>query len=161
MSPAVTDVLANFSSVPESVRDDYMPLIERFIVLLYSRTSTALTVNEARQELFSKKSRAIENILPTQDALLQHKKCAVHQAGHVWESALIAKPQIPSRQEWCWRREGSEWKPVWTVLPQVQESCYELTHCRCKKGCTGQCKCRKASLKCTALCKCGGHCQDD
>ena len=89
-----------------------MPLIERFVVLLYSRTSTALTVNEARQEIFSKKSRAIENIPPTQAALLQLTKRAVYQAGHVWGSSLIAKPQIPSPQEWGWRREGSEWKPV-------------------------------------------------
>ena len=57
--PAVTDVLVDLSSVPESIPDDYMPLIERFVVLLYSRTSTALKVNEARQELFSEKSRAI------------------------------------------------------------------------------------------------------
>ena len=49
--PAATDVLADLSSVPESIPDDYMPWIERFVVLLYSRTSTALTVNEARQEL--------------------------------------------------------------------------------------------------------------
>ena len=51
-----------------------MPLIERFVVLLYSRISTALTVNEARQELFSKKSRDIKNIPPTQAALLQCTK---------------------------------------------------------------------------------------
>ena len=135
-----------------------MPLIERFVVLLYSRTSTALTVNEARQELFSKKSRAIENFPPTQAALLQH---TAYHSGHMWASALIAKSQIPSPQEWGWRREGSEWKPVWTVLPQAQQSCYELIHCGCKKGCTGQCKCRKATLKCIVLCNCGGHCQDD
>ena len=77
-------------------------------------------MNEARQELLSKKSGAIENIPPTQAALLQRTKRAVYQAGHVWGSALIAKPQIPSPQEWRWRREESEWKPVWTVLPPVQ-----------------------------------------
>ena len=115
-------------------------MIERFVVLLYSRTSTALTVNEARQEHFSKKSRAIKNILSTQASHLQHMKCTAYQAEHVRGSALIAKPQIPSRQEWGWRREESEWKLVWTVLPQGQESCYELIHCGCKKGCTGQCK---------------------
>ena len=98
--PAVTDVLADLSSVPESIPDDYMPLIERFVVLLYSITSTALTVNEARQELFSEKSRAIEKNPPTQAALFQHTKRAVYQAGHVWGSALIDKPQIPSPQEW-------------------------------------------------------------
>ena len=96
MFPAVTDVLADLFSVPESITDDYMPLIERFVVLLYSRTSTPLTVNEARQELFSKKSRAIENIPPTQAA---HKACCL--SGRICVgSALIAKPQIPSPQEW-------------------------------------------------------------
>ncbi len=28
----------------------------------------------------------------------------------------------------------------------------------CKKGCTRWCKCVKASLKCAALCHCGGEC---
>ena len=98
--PAVTDVLADSSLVPESIPDDYMPLNERFVVLLYSRTSAAVTVNVARQELFLKKSRAqIENIPPTQAALLQHTKRAVYQASHVGGSALIAKPQIPSPQK--------------------------------------------------------------
>ena len=31
---AVTDVLADLSSIPESIPDDYMPPIERFVVLL-------------------------------------------------------------------------------------------------------------------------------
>ena len=77
-----------------------MPLNERFVALLYGRTSTAVTVNEARPELFLKKSSAIENIPPTQTALLQHTKRAVYQASNVWGSALIAKAQIPSPQEW-------------------------------------------------------------
>ena len=159
--PQITDVLAELSSIPESISEGNMLLIERFVVLLYCRTSTAMTVNEARQELFSKKSRTFDNIPPTQAPLFQHTKRAAYQAGHVWGRALIAKPQIPSPQEWGWKRVGSEWKPVWTVLSQAQESCYELVHCGCKKGCTGQCKCLKASLKCTALCNCGGHCQEE
>ena len=32
-------------------------------------------------------------------------------------------------------------------------------HCGSKKGCTRQCKCVKAALKCTALCFCQGECQ--
>ena len=58
-------------------------------------------MNEARQELFSKKSRAVEKIPPTQAALLQHTKRAAYQAGHAWGSALNSKPQIPSPQEWA------------------------------------------------------------
>ena len=68
--PEITDVLADLSSIPESIPEEYMPLIERFVVLLYSKTSTAIAVNEARQELFSKKSRTLDHIPPTQAALL-------------------------------------------------------------------------------------------
>ena len=110
--PATTDMLADLSSVPESFLDDCMPLIERFVVHLCSRTSTALTVTEARQVLFSKKSRAMENIPPTQVAFLHHTKRAAYQAGHVWGSSLITKLQILSPQEWDRKREGREWKPV-------------------------------------------------
>ena len=49
--PAVPGVLVDLSSVQKSIPDDYMPLIERFVVLLQSRTSTALKVNEATRGL--------------------------------------------------------------------------------------------------------------
>lgn len=63
-----------FQRVPP---DNYMPLIERFIVLLYSRTSTALNVNGARQELFSKKSRAIEHSANSSCPNAAHKACCL------------------------------------------------------------------------------------
>ena len=93
--PAVTDVLADLFSLPESIPDDYMPLIERFVVLFYNRTSTALTVNEAHKS----SSQRNQGLSKTFRQLKLHTKRAVYQAGHVWESALIAKPQIPSQQE--------------------------------------------------------------
>ena len=37
--PAVNDVLADLPPVPESIPDDYMPLIEKFVAVLYSCTS--------------------------------------------------------------------------------------------------------------------------
>ena len=44
--------------------------IERFIVLLYNKTSTQVKVNEARRKLFCKRNKPLENLPPTQDALL-------------------------------------------------------------------------------------------
>ena len=41
------------SETPEAITDDCMGEIERFVVLLYSRTSQLLTVNAARKQLFS------------------------------------------------------------------------------------------------------------
>ena len=63
--PQITDVLAELSTIPKSISEGNMLLIERFVVLFYCRTSTAMTANEARQELFSKKSRTFDNIPPT------------------------------------------------------------------------------------------------
>ena len=137
-----------------------MALIERFVVLLYSRTSSQTTVNKARQELSSKGNRT-ENIPPTQAALLQHTRRAVYQAGHIWGNAPVPKPTLPSPSDWGWQKIENEWKAVWTLLPQAQQICYKLIHCGCKKGCTRICKCVRASPVCTALCNCGGACNQD
>ena len=146
------------ASVPEAIPEQAMALIERFVVLLYSRTSSQTAVNKARQDLFSKGNRTLENIPPTQAALLQHTKRAVYQAGHIWTNVLVLKPVLRRPSDWGWERDVNGWKPVWTLLPQAQQICYELIHCGCKKGCTGRCKCVRASLVCTALWNCGRAC---
>ena len=159
--PQITDTFAMLAAVPDEIPEEAMGVIERFVVLLYSRASSQMTVNKARQDLFSKGKRTIENIPPSQAALLQHTKRAVFQAGHIWANALVPKPTLPSPSDWRWEKDGKGWKPVWTLLRQAQQMCYELIHCGCKKGCTRRCKCVKASLACTALCDCGGACNQD
>ena len=134
-----------------------MAMIERFVILLYDRTSNLAKVNEARQELFSKKSRTLEKTPPTQAALLQHTKRAVYQGGYVWAQTISTQPVLPSPSEWGWQRDDKAWIPVWTP-PQMKDTCYELIHCTCKTPCTGRCKCVKASLPCTGLCNCSGNC---
>ena len=52
--------------------------IERFVVLLYNRTSRISTVNECRKYLFARKGQLLEGILPTSDALIQHLKRALY-----------------------------------------------------------------------------------
>ena len=50
--------------------------IEKFVILMYDRASDVLEINEARKELFTKKSRSLENIPPTQAAVKEHTKRA-------------------------------------------------------------------------------------
>ena len=66
-----------------------MEEIERFVVLLYSRTSQLLTVNAARKQLFSNRNRKLENLPPSKAALYQHVKRASFQAGYIWGQGLI------------------------------------------------------------------------
>ena len=68
-----------------------------------------------------------------------------------WNQALIPDPDLPSPAAWGWKKDQTGWQPVWTTLPEASQSCSELIiRCGCKKGCTGRCKCFKATLKCIA-----------
>ena len=137
-----------------------MNLLERFVVLLYCRTSEDFSVNAARKDLFTKKGRSIDSIPPTQASLIQHTKRTTYQGGFSWGHTTNSNPYLPSPCDWGWAKDGNQqWQPHWTDLPEAAKSCRELLYCQCKKGCSGNCKCKKESLKCTAMCKhCGGEC---
>ena len=97
--PQLTDVISALMARPEGVEDS-MAVIERFVTLLYDRTSNLMQVNDARKDLFSRKSRSLDKIPPTGAALLQHTKRAVYQAGHIWSQADVTEPVIPSPSAW-------------------------------------------------------------
>ena len=141
--------------------DTWLERVERFVVLLYDRTSSQMSVNDARMQLFTQKGRTIDGLPPTKAALVQHTMRAAYQAGHCWAQAMVASPELPSPSEWGWNKTtDGEWEVNWTTLPEATQACRELIRCGCKKGCRGRCKCQKAALECTALCSCGGLCGD-
>ena len=155
--PEVTEAFHEIQQMSGDVSELSLSRVERFVVLMYDRTSDTMEVNEARKQLFTQKSRTLENIPPTKAALMQHIKRAAYQA-NIWNNALVPDPELPSPSDWGWVKEAAGWQPLWTTLPEASKSCYELIHCGCKKGCGRRCKCSKAALKCTALCTCSGDC---
>ena len=124
--PELTPVLQTLQSSPEFITDGSMSVVERFVVLLYDRTSNLMKVNDARQELFSKKSRQLDGIPPTRAALEQHVRRAVFQGGYVWGQTLHPKQVLPSPSEWGWKCQNNRWSPYWTALAQAKNICYEL-----------------------------------
>ena len=79
----VTTVLLKLWNQPSlNEVKDAMPILERFTVLLCSRSSNSLTTNECKRELFCQ-GRAIDNIPPTRAALWKHVFRAACYAGHV------------------------------------------------------------------------------
>ena len=142
--PEITDAFLFLASAPKEVSVNTMEVIERFVVLLYYRTSTCTDVNTERKRLFAQKGRPIEGIPPTQAALEQHIKRATYQSGYCWGQTLIPHCKLPSPCSWGWIENESHYEPLWTTLPEAAKSCYELISCKCKKGCGGRCKCRKA-----------------
>lgn len=157
--PELTPVLRVLIGAPNEVTEECMRVLERFVVLLYDRTSSLMSVNEARKELFPKRSK-LDSIPPTRAALEEHVKRAVFQGGHVWGQALLPHPVLPSPSNWGWQKQTNLWTPYWTALSQAKDTCYELIRCGCKVTCRGRCKCVKANLACTGLCNCGGNCHE-
>lgn len=156
--PEVSKTFAYLSAMPDEVSPAELKTVERFVILLYDRTSDCVDVNSARKNQFTKKGRSIDRIPPTQAALEQHIKRAIYQAGYVWRQSLVLDPILPCPSNWGWIRDrNNSWQPLWSVLPEAAKSCFELIHCGCKKGCKRQCKCVKAGLVCTALCACDGQ----
>jgi len=157
--PQLTPTFVSLSRAPAQISQDDMDQIERYVVLLYQRTSALCHVNEARKQLFTN-NRKMENIPPTLHALEQHVKRAVYQAGHIWGQSLVGKPNVPSPDIWGWERvkDDSPWTPCWSTLPEAAKGCQELLKCGCKKECTKRCTCVKANLPCTQLCFCSGQC---
>ena len=154
--PELTDALLTLARAPTGIPKASIQAIERFVILIYDRTSTCTDINKARKKLFAKKSSVLR-IPPTRAVLEQHVKRAAFQGGHVWGQTLLPQPGLPSSCSWGWIKTDELYEPHWTTLPEASKSCYELVSCGCKKGCVG-CKCKKAALQCTALCHCEGEC---
>ena len=61
--------------------DNSISAIESFFCLMYDKTTYISNVTNSRQMLFMKKSKTVDNIPPTKNALIQNVKWAVYHAG--------------------------------------------------------------------------------
>lgn len=153
--PQANDTFRQLSSPCVDITEDQMRVIEQFVVLLYDRSSSEMSVNKARKIMFAEKNRSYDAIPPTREALIQHVRRATYQAGHIWGQALQAKPALPLPITWGWKVDDDGTLTIhWTDLRAVAEQCQALKKCQCKTECGGRCTCKKSALPCTSLCAC-------
>ena len=86
----VTETFINWACNPFEVLNVDSQMLERLTVLIYDKTSQHNFVNEVRKESFCPKSPSVDRLRPTQDALLQHSRRAVYQAG-TWTISMQAQ----------------------------------------------------------------------
>ena len=67
---------------------DNIQKLERLTVILYDKWSPSFSINETRKLLFCHENRSMEKLPPTHDALLQHVRRAVYQAGQTLSKHL-------------------------------------------------------------------------
>jgi len=51
----VSDVFAKLSQYPLTVDDEDLQILEKFVVIMYNRSSTAKGVDDARLDMFARK----------------------------------------------------------------------------------------------------------
>ena len=159
--PEITDTFLLLMDNPSllTIESVHMQQLERFTVLMYSKGCGITRVNDAMMHLFTHGLRSLDDIPPTQAALYQHIKRALLQAAFIWQQSCCRLQDLPNPSEWGWVEDDKkQWKPFWTTLANASEACAVLLNCGCLKACVGNCKCAKAGLKCTTLCKCEGGC---
>lgn len=78
-----SNALLAIPDAPQDAPDKTFANLERFTGLLYNRTIGLPEFNEARNELFVKRGREMEELSLTNDALQLHTKRAVYQGGHI------------------------------------------------------------------------------
>ena len=121
--------LRNQSSLSEV--KDAMPTLERFTVLLYSRSSNALITNECRWELFSQ-GKAINNIPPTGAVLWKRAPRSILCRPRVG-SVLDGNSSTAIDRGMGWKYDSGKLIPDWTDLPEASSAVRDLIKCRCNQ----------------------------
>ena len=117
-----TATFIRLSQTPTTLQPQDLEGIERFVVLSDVRSSSVLSVNEARRWLFTKKGKTVETIPPSQNALVQHILRVVYQTGFVGKTSLEKQQNLLDVKEWGWKcNEYSHgYEPLWIQSPKYQ-----------------------------------------
>ena len=91
---------------------EHFKFLEHFTVIMYDTTSSLESLKECRRALFCQKGNSIDNIPPTQAALLQHSKRAIYQDG------IGQQPTKPQKMTCHLQSFGDGQSPVEPGIPQ-------------------------------------------
>lgn len=106
--PEVWPLFKHLPSAPEAISEVDMALIERFVIVLYTRASSDVYVNVARKRMFTHRNRQIDNIPPPRSAILQ-----LSGRSHM-EANIVS----PSHCGWVKSAER-HWVSRWSLLSEV------------------------------------------
>lgn len=120
-----------------------------FLTALYSPKANDTSLNKIRYEIFSKSlvkpTFNLASLPPTNTAAAQHILRVYHQIQGWYD-----RPQDPL--SWGWRKTDHGLLPTMNTKDPAPPEILNTVSCRCAKGCTGKCSCRKVGMKCSTIC---------
>ncbi|CAE1268792.1 unnamed protein product [Acanthosepion pharaonis] len=122
-------VFSKLSLYPPVVDDEDIETLEKFVVMMYGRFSTAEDIDDARLDMFARKQRSYEAMSSIRAAQKKHvKRC-------IWCQSAVRQPETQTHSNCCWTKKGDLSQIVWSELQPIAESCQQLTKCGCKSKC--------------------------
>ena len=147
--PEVIAEFANLTNSPFLATDRLIAMASKFVCRLYSsdtspatqtgNTSNSNDINVVRMEVFCQKTKDVERIPPTADAVLQHLKRSSYQAS-IWNAAHISEMSVPNPELHGWMVEDGKLVPIWVTTPMAKDVFNTEIKCSCTKVCSA-CKC--------------------
>ena len=89
--PEASEVFAKLRMYPPVIGDEEKKVLERFVIIVYDRSSSTTDIDSIRLDMFARKQKSYDAIPPTSAALDYHTKRAAYHAGCIWG-------QAPTRQ---------------------------------------------------------------
>lgn len=134
------------------------PKLDRNASWLYWGDTEKDILNSLHYQLFTKLATnmkvTLAYLLPMGDAASHHSYRTYHQV----QKWLGNK----NPTDWGWKIDDQGLIPISTNMDPAPENLLHLISCTCRKRCKRGCSCRKAGLKCSALCtvSCGKSCHN-
>lgn len=129
---------------------------ERFLLALYGANhEDNISLDAYRYQCFvrslTKSKFNIASLPPTVAAARQHSFRTYYQVQQ-WQGV---KENV---EKWGWKQGKTGLTPVTTLKDPAPEKLLKFISCKCKKGCTAACGCRKVGLQCSVICAfCNGQ----
>ena len=129
--PELSGVVNNLLNDPSVFDSDpnIFCLFERFMIVCYSKVSSATTLDEARLKLFETGTKVLETLPPTTAAYYQHCRRTILQGAFLWRQCFIAMMDVPLNSGWEWAWDGTKWVPLWTTKKVASAVCEFLKKC--------------------------------
>ena len=90
--PEINETFVRLSQFPVCLEEKDIQILEKFIVLLYDKSSTTESLDATGKLLFMHKNSQFDFLPPTFAALMQHISRAVYQASIIWGQAFEQEP---------------------------------------------------------------------
>jgi len=135
--------------------------LEEFVCRLYCSKKHLRTLKDTRYDLYCLDTSRCERLPPTSAAFKETVLRAACTA-ITWGRSNLSVRVVPDPVNYGWKLVEGKFIPIPYVGRIAPDSILDLVKCGCAEGTcsTERCKCNKAGLACTDMCRCSDNCNN-